>query len=127
LFYDKEDGSPKFHWCLFVQIEEKIDEMSWLGFTSFYEKVTLVIEKDSEQIPSTFLWSDLKKGNTAAILYAEKTKSLVVETCLDFVFVFKSNESFILSRCQNMNIFKSRSVSKSLNLINSLSFFSNYR
>ena len=62
-----------------------------MGFTSFYEKVTLVIEKDSEQIPSTFLLSDLKKGNTAAILYAEKSKSLVVETCLDFVFVFKSN------------------------------------
>jgi hypothetical protein len=91
LFYDTVEGSPKFHWCLFIQIEEKIDATSWLGFTGFFEKVTLILQNESEERLTSFSWDDLKKGNTVAILYAEKTQAKVIETCLDYVFVFKAS------------------------------------
>ena len=62
LFYDKETGDPKLHWCLLVEIQENIDANNWLGCTSFGEKLKLEIQQDDKS--NTFDWKDIKSQNT---------------------------------------------------------------
>ena len=64
LYYNKEDGSPKLHWCLFFEIEETIDDNTWSGISSFGEKITLELKRGKDEKPTTFDWSLLTKGNT---------------------------------------------------------------
>jgi hypothetical protein len=91
LYYDRENGSPKLHWCFFIEIEKKIKWNTWSGFTRFCEPVTLELKLENEENPVTFELSDVKRGHTIAILYAEKNESSIIEDCLDYCYVFKES------------------------------------
>lgn len=91
LFYDQE-GIPRFHWCLLIELDEKINPRCWSAFTTYGERCILRFDNDKDVKPTTFAWSDLKTGHTVAILYAEKyDKMQVVVDDLDSCFVFKSD------------------------------------
>ena len=91
LFYNSHDGFPKRHWCLLVELNEKIKEDKtskiWSGYTVFGENIKLVIESQENEKPTQFDWSDLKQGNTVAILYATAVECVV---CVQSRHVFKA-------------------------------------
>jgi len=66
LYYNKENGEPKLHWCLFIEIDEKIDANTWSGFTSFGENLKLEIKSEQDEKPSTFDSIEIIKKNTVS-------------------------------------------------------------
>jgi hypothetical protein len=86
---------PNKHWVLLVEIDEYSANKlscSLKGKTLFGEEVCVVFNpSDKSKAPTTFAWSNMKKGNTIAIMYAEKKTNDTVEvTNFDFCYVFNS-------------------------------------
>lgn len=65
LFYDQDNGDPKFHWCILIEIKQKINCNNWWGFTSFGEKLDLEIQQEEQ--PTTFDSNEIKSDNTVGI------------------------------------------------------------
>ena len=98
IYYDFDDYgtlSPSRHWASLIEINQNISYMrpGLTGWTQFGEKVVVHFYHDNGEVPITFSWSDIKKGNTIAILYAERKTFLdltqgirqeILETCYIF-------------------------------------------
>jgi len=136
--YYSNGSLPKKHWCLLVELHENFRNKCWSGFTIFGEKVTLNLahteddeeeededenddcklchlslsdkddDEDKDKEPVTFKWSDLKQGNTVAILYAEKKDNFVFESYFESeydkttVYVFKSGFLDLFEEAKNL-------------------------
>ncbi|CAF0805332.1 unnamed protein product [Brachionus calyciflorus] len=109
---------PKRHWAFLVEIDERMEneEHGFMGWSRFNENLPI---PESNDKPNSFQWSDLTKGQTMAILYAEKKmikrQMSICEETLDNCFVFKVNMEqleneavkvldFKDSQCQNKNL-----------------------
>jgi len=103
IYYDQDEGTPLKHWCFLVELHELKQPRRWSGFTPFGELVTVDFQNEPDEKPTTFAWSDLKAGNTLAILYAEKQdRTEIVEENLDSCYVFKSNLIDLLEEAKRL-------------------------
>ena len=91
---NKSQTRPTKQWALFVEIKkvegEAKSEFKVIGKTRFHEEVEVNFINDKDANPTTFQWSDLKKGYVLAILYAEAKDDAVEVGNLDNCYVFKS-------------------------------------
>ncbi len=102
-YFNEESGLPVQHWCMLIELSEKLNTTSWRGFSSFGEDITLEIDNDQDK-PTSFEWSDFVEGNTVAVLYAKKQGETtnVKEKNLDLLYVFKSNLVDLFEEAKNL-------------------------
>ena len=86
---------PRRHWALILNITQ-ITHHCGLGFNGlncFNEDVTFNFFHGHSNPPTTFSWSDIKKNNTAVILYAYKhdLPNLVGTEHLNSCYIFKAS------------------------------------
>jgi hypothetical protein len=97
-YFNRETSKPLRHWAFIIEIDQIDFASSKLtGFTNYGEEATVKFDFFFfSATPDTFSWSDLKEGNTLAILYAEKhfesklNSEVVLVKELDNCFIFKS-------------------------------------
>ncbi len=77
------------------------------GLSYFGEKLATHFYHDNGDEPTTFSWDNLAKGNTLAILYAERKTFMdmsegIREENLDSCFVFKSSIESVFREAQKL-------------------------
>ena len=99
-FYDEKDGilSPVRHWCLVGEVKEFVEYVRPRVSIKLKNGQEIIVHFYHEKTdhPTTFKWSEIKKGKTMAILYAKRRQFMdfsigIRQEHLDSVYIFNAS------------------------------------
>jgi len=111
LYYEENNIglAPSRHWATLIEITHDLSFVrpGCSGMNQFGERISVHFYHDNDEKPVAFKWSQLKAGNTLAILYPEKKTFLdmsegIREENLDACFIFNSSLINVQDEAQKM-------------------------
>jgi hypothetical protein len=100
---------PARHWATLIEITHDLTfaRPGCCGLNQFGERISVHFYHDNDEKPVSFKWSQLKPGNTLAIMYPEKKQFLdgtegIREESLDSCYIFNSSLKNVQDEAQRL-------------------------